>query len=209
MSILVNHDERRREILHRAMGLFAEDGYADVTFQRIADRCGLARTALYKYFHHKRQIFDGAATMATNDLALKYREILTQPGSYAGKLDAVMEEVLRVLFAHRELLLVITEYAVAMKRSGKSMRWVIARHTRDFKAALRYLLVKGTRAGEFAPMNTRITTDVLYALLESTVVRLTLTGTADIERQKAMVRQVLRDLPRRSGQNRAGGPFAH
>lgn len=199
MAILVNHDERRREILRRALRLFAESGYTDVTFQRIADRCGLARTALYKYFHHKRQIFDGAVTMATNDMVAAYREIVARPGSYSAKLDAAMEEALKVLFAQRELLLVITEYAVAVKRSGKSLRWVIARHTRDFKAALRYLLVKGIRAGEFAPMNTRAATDVLYALLESTVLRLTLTDSADMERQMTLVRQVLRDLPRRGG----------
>ena len=197
MAILVNHDERRREILRRSLRLFAECGYADVTFQRIADRCGLARTALYKYFHHKRQIFDGAVTLATTDLVVKYREILTQPGTYAGKIEAVIEEALKILFTQRELLLVITEYTVAVKRSGKSLRWVIARHTRDFKAALRYLLLKGIRAGEFAPMDTRTATDVLYALLESTALRLTLTDSADMARQMEWVRQVLRQLPRR------------
>ena len=197
MSVLVNHDARRREILGRSLSMFAECGYADVTFQRIADRCGLARTALYKYFHHKRQIFDGAVTLATTDLVGKYREILARPGSYAGKIEAMIEEALKILFAHRELLLVITEYAVQVKRSGKSLRWIVARHTRDFKAALRYLLVKGMRAGEFVPMDSRAATDVLYALLESSVLRLTLTDTADMDRQMEVVRQVLRQLSRR------------
>ena len=197
MAVLVNHDARRREILSRSLGLFAECGYSEVTFQRIADRCGLARTALYKYFHHKRQIFDGAVTLATTDLVGKYREILARPGTYTEKIELVTGEALKILFAQRELLLVITEYAVAVKRSGKSLRWVIARHTRDFKAALRFLLVKGIRAGEFAPMNTRTATEVLYALFESTVLRLTLTDTADMERQMELVRQVLRQLPRR------------
>jgi len=161
MSIIVNHEARRREILRKSLHLFADAGYADVTFQSIADRCGLARTALYKYFHHKRQIFDGAVTVATNELVEKYRE----------KLEAVIAEVFKILFAQRDLLLVIVEYTLAIKRSGKTLRWVVTRHTRGLKAALYYLLLKGIRAGEFAPMDVRATTEVLYALMESTVLR--------------------------------------
>lgn len=196
MALIVNHEERRLEILRKSLRLFAESGYADVTFQRIADRCGLARTALYRYFHHKRQIFDGAVTMATNDLMFRYREILERPGTYREKLEAVISEVLKILFAQRDLLLVIADYTLAVKRSGKSLRWVVTRHTRGFKAALCYLLLKGVRAGEFAPMDVRMTTDVLYALMEATVLRLTLTDNADMERQMALVRQVLNHLPR-------------
>ena len=197
MAIIVNHEERRREILRKSLRLFAEAGYADVTFQRIADRCGLARTALYKYFHHKNQIFDGAVTVASNELVGKYREILAHPGSYRGKLEAVIAEVFNILFSQRGLLLVIVEYTLAVKRSGKSLRWVVTRHTRGLKAALCYLLLKGIRAGEFAPsMDVRATTEVLYAIVESTVLRLTLTDNAEMERQMTIVRQVINDLPR-------------
>ena len=200
MAIIVNHEERRREILHKSLRLFADAGYADVTFQSIADRCGLARTALYKYFHHKRQIFDGAVTIATNELVGKYREILAHPGSYRTKLEAVIEEVFKILFSQRDLLLVIVEYTLSVKRSGKSLRWVVTRHTRGLKAALAYLLLKGIRAGEFSPgMDVRATTEVLYAIIESTVLRLTLTDNAEMEKQMAIVRQVLNDLPRANG----------
>ncbi len=197
MALIVNHEERRLEILRKSLRLFAECGYADVTFQRIADRCGLARTALYRYFHHKRQIFDGAVTMATTDLLFRYREIVNRPGTYREKLEAVIEEALKILFAQRDLLLVIADYTLSVKRSGKSLRWVVTRHTRGFKAALCYLLLKGVRAGEFAPMDVRATTDVLYALMEATVLRLTLTDNAEMERQMTLVRQVLDNLPRR------------
>lgn len=203
MAIIVNHEERRREILRKSLRLFAESGYADVTFQRIADRCGLARTALYKYFHHKRQIFDGAVTVATNDLVGKYREILAHPVSYRDKLEAVIEEVFKILFSQRDLLLVIVEYTMSVKRSGKSLRWVVTRHTRGLKAALCYLLLKGIRAGEFAPMDVRATTDLLYAVMESAVMRLTLTDNADLEKQMTLVRQVLDGLPRPASKGKA------
>lgn len=206
MAIIVNHEERRREILRKSLRLFADTGYGEVTFQRIADRCGLARTALYKYFHHKNQIFDGAVTIATNELVGKYREILAHPGTYRHKLEAVIAEVFKILFSHRDLLLVIVEYTLAIKRSGKSLRWVVTRHTRGLKAALCYLLLKGIRTGEFAPaMDVRATTEVLYAIIESTVLRLTLTDDAEMEKQMAIVQQVLDDLPTLDGNKQTAG----
>ena len=205
MAILVDHGARRSEILQKALRLFAEAGYADVTFQRIADRCGLARTALYKYFRHKRQIFDGAVTIATTELVGQYREILARPGSYREKLEAVITEVFQILFTQRDLLLVIVEYTLSVKRSGKSLRWVVARHTRGLKAALYYLLIKGIRAGEFAPLDVRSTTETLYAIIEATVLRLTLTDNAEMDKQMALIRLVLDTLPKADGRGEKRG----
>ena len=57
MSIIVEHDKRRQEILQNALEVFIDEGYEDVTFQKIADRCGITRTTLYIYFKNKREIF--------------------------------------------------------------------------------------------------------------------------------------------------------
>ena len=46
MAIIVEHDKRRKEILEKSLEVFAAEGYEDVTFQKIADRCGITRTTL-------------------------------------------------------------------------------------------------------------------------------------------------------------------
>ena len=58
MAIVVEHEKRKREILEKAMELFCRDGYEDVTFQKIADACGITRTTLYIYFGSKHEIFN-------------------------------------------------------------------------------------------------------------------------------------------------------
>jgi len=50
MATVVEHDRRKYEILQKAMDVFVKEGYEDVTFQKIADRCGITRTTLYIYF---------------------------------------------------------------------------------------------------------------------------------------------------------------
>ena len=57
MAIIVEHEKRRKEILQKSLDVFVEEGYEDVTFQKIADRCGITRTTLYIYFHNKYDIF--------------------------------------------------------------------------------------------------------------------------------------------------------
>ena len=39
MAIVVEHDKRKAEILQKALDVFVEEGYEDVTYQKIADRC--------------------------------------------------------------------------------------------------------------------------------------------------------------------------
>ena len=46
MAIIVEHDKRRHKILEKALDVFVEEGYEDVSFQKIADRCGITRTTL-------------------------------------------------------------------------------------------------------------------------------------------------------------------
>ena len=57
MATVVEHDKRKQEILEKSLDVFMHEGFEDVTFQKIADRCGITRTTLYIYFKNKREIF--------------------------------------------------------------------------------------------------------------------------------------------------------
>ncbi|MDX9958533.1 MAG: TetR/AcrR family transcriptional regulator, partial [Spirochaetia bacterium] len=37
MSVTVEHEKRKKEILEKALDVFVDEGYADTTFQKIAD----------------------------------------------------------------------------------------------------------------------------------------------------------------------------
>ena len=68
MAIVVEHDKRKHDILKKSLEVFIEEGYEDVTFQKIADRCGITRTTLYIYFKNKREIFLWSIKQLTNDV---------------------------------------------------------------------------------------------------------------------------------------------
>ncbi len=53
--------ERREEILEAATQLFATQGYAETDTQQLADKLGVGKGTLYRYFPSKRELFLAAA----------------------------------------------------------------------------------------------------------------------------------------------------
>ena len=76
MAIGVEHDKRKHEILEKALEVFIEEGYEDVTFQKIAERCGITRTTLYIYFKNKREIFLWSIKQLTYGIEQELNEIV-------------------------------------------------------------------------------------------------------------------------------------
>ena len=71
MAAIIEHEKRKHEILQKSLDVFMDEGYDDVTFQKIADRCGITRTTLYIYFKNKREIFLWSIKELTQNLEQK------------------------------------------------------------------------------------------------------------------------------------------
>jgi AcrR family transcriptional regulator len=188
---MINHEARRRDILEKSLRLFAEQGYEDVTLQKIADRCGIARTTLYKYFKDKRQIFDYTISLTTADLTQTYAELTSASLPACEKLKNVLNHVLSLIFLHRLLLTVILDYVLSAQRTGRSMRKPIEKHTIGLKTVLRRLIREGKRHGEIAIMPVGVACNLLYSILESAILRITISENADIAEYKAMIERTV------------------
>jgi AcrR family transcriptional regulator len=183
MAIVVDHEARKREILRKSLPLFADFGYPGVTYKQLAERCGLARTALYKYFPGKREIFDSAISQVLKELALEFRDTVNRhPGILASqKLELVMVKVIGILFEHGKLLQAITEYLIMQRRQGEDVARKVRRHTMAMRRTIVQLLHEGMDTGEFKAMRCDFIGDVLYGILESAALRVAVADTADME----------------------------
>ncbi|MFA6928783.1 MAG: TetR/AcrR family transcriptional regulator [Lentisphaeria bacterium] len=183
MSIVVDHEARKREILQKSLTLFADYGYPGVTYKQLAERCGLARTALYKYFPGKREIFDSAINQTVTELAEKFRATLNEHPklSASQKLELVMIQVIELLFQHGKLLQAITEYLIAQRRQGEKVARKVRRHTMAMRRTIVQLLREGMENGEFQIMRCDFIGDVLHGILESAALRVAVTDTADLD----------------------------
>ena len=103
--------ERREEVIEAAIAVFAEEGYAAASTQRVADRAGISQAYVFRLFDGKRALFiacvetvmgrissafvDAAAASAdrTPDgiltaMGLRYPGLLEQPGLLALQLQS-------------------------------------------------------------------------------------------------------------------------
>jgi AcrR family transcriptional regulator len=180
MTTIVDHNQRRIQILTKAFALFAEEGYAGVTYQKVADRCGLSRTAIYKYFQNKEEMFLYAIQLATGNLTTLIENTLrNHGGTPLEKLVRVLRVTVRLLADNHIFLTVILDYILTQKQHGKDVRRQVRRHTFGMKYLLTRLLREASVAGELKVRQIETVAHHLFGMLESFILNLTVTNIMD------------------------------
>ena len=193
MSIVVEHEKRRREILEKALDVFMEEGFEDVTFQKIADKCGITRTTLYIYFKNKKEIFNFSIKQLLQALENDITEIGKKKGiSYQEKITSIMMVIIECLEENSRLLSVVLNYLIYIAKGGYDPDYRVRRRTVRLRHILTTVLVEGIKAGEFSPsINVKDANELLYSLIESSVFRLTILLRSTAEDIKEAVKLIV------------------
>jgi AcrR family transcriptional regulator len=173
MSIVVEHEKRRREILEKALDVFIDEGFEDTTFQKIADRCNITRTTLYIYFKNKKEVFNYSIKQLLLDVEgdiSRVREDKTL-GS-VDKIIRILTEIVERLEASSRLLLVILDYLIHLSRNNSDPNYRVRRRTLRLRHILASMVIDGIRAGEIAPVNVKTADELFYGLIEAAIFRL-------------------------------------
>lgn len=189
MSVTVEHEKRKKEILEKALDVFVDEGYADTTFQKIADRCGITRTILYLYFKNKREIFTFSIKRFTEKLETELREATasdTEP-SYV-KLERVSTLVVQRCVEQAKLLSVIADYLAHIRRSGSDAYERVRRRTIRMRHIVSGIVISGQKRGELIKVPVGIVSDFVYGQIEAAVFRATVLGRPDADDLVAVCR---------------------
>jgi AcrR family transcriptional regulator len=177
MSIIVEHDKRRKEILERALDVFVDEGFEDATFQKIADRCGITRTTLYIYFKNKREIFNWSIKQLMSGVESDLAAICERSElSSRDKLMKIVTTVIQRAEENRRLLSVVLNYLLHLSKSGTDPDYRVRKRTIRLRHILAGIVIDGIRKGEIPPVNVRAADDLLYGLIESAIYRLVVLG---------------------------------
>ena len=170
MAIIVEHEKRKSEILDNALDVFIEEGYGDVTFQKIADRCGITRTTLYIYFKNKREIFIGSIRQITETVEAKITGIIQDVQlSCADKLRRTLAIILDACEENYKLFHVILLYLMQLKKAGKNPTDIVKRRTIRARHLLSAIVIEGIQKGEFRITNAKAVNELLFALIETAI----------------------------------------
>lgn len=181
MSIVVEHDKRRKEILEKALDVFMDEGFEDATFQKIADRCGITRTTLYIYFKNKREIFNWSIKQLMAGVESDLAAICDKKDMHAKeKLTRVVTTVILRAEQNRRLLSVVLNYLLHLSKSGTDPDYRVRKRTIRLRHILAGIVIDGVRKGELPPVNVRVADDLLYGLIESAIYRLVVLGRGSV-----------------------------
>jgi AcrR family transcriptional regulator len=195
MSIVVEHDKRRQEILKKALDVFIDEGFENVTFQKIADRCGITRTTLYIYFKNKKEIFNYSIK---NLLLVVERDLLrvrkNKTLNSIEKITKVLTLIIERLEENQRLLSVILNYLLYLSKSDSDPDSRVRRRTIRMRHMLATMIIEGIRAGEIKPVNVRTMDDLLYGLIEAAIFRLVVLKRTDAGELKKALELTVRQL---------------
>ena len=196
MSIVLEHEKRRHEILQKALDVFMDEGFEDVTFQKIADKCGITRTTLYIYFKNKRDIFNFSIKQLLGELETAIKKIGTEKNcSCQEKLVRIMSVIIAGLEENRRLLSVVLNYLIYISKGGYDPRDRVLRRTVRLRHILTAMIVEGIDTKEFAKsVNVKDTNELLYSFIEAAVFRLTVLQRDSVGELKAAIKLAVRRL---------------
>jgi AcrR family transcriptional regulator len=118
-SIRMTREDRRIQIIERALGLFREKGYRGTTTAEIAEAANISEVTLFRYFKSKQEIFlAGVAPILQTTLA----EVEIVPGKSAPevRLQALLLNRITFLPEHLETIRPILNEASVLQSMGQT-----------------------------------------------------------------------------------------
>mgnify|MGYP002626400098 FL=1 len=188
MAVLVEHDKRKHEILEKALELFVEEGYEDVTFQKIADRCGITRTTLYIYFKNKREIFLWSIKQLISGLevdlvSLVEREDISTKSCLLEMFNTIIDHCQQ----NQQLFRILLSYLLQLQKSGVDVNERVMRRVIRMQHLLNTVIIRGQKRGEIQRGTVKEINELLYSLVESAIFKLSVLGQSNIDSSRAVI----------------------
>lgn len=188
MAIVVEHDKRKTEILEKSLELFCKEGFDDVTFQKIANACGVTRTTLYIYFKNKQEIFVWSIRHLTETIEKRIFEILDDENIKSDEcLKKVICHIVYECETHHRLFKVLLPYLISLEKDGINPGDRVRRRVIRIKHFLNIIFIKGQKENIFKKVPIKVLNDLFYSMIETTMYRIAITNEIDVQEICEMV----------------------
>ncbi len=182
MAIVVEHDKRKREILEKSMELFCNDGYEDVTFQKIADACGITRTTLYIYFKNKHEIFNFSIKQLSSDLEQGFLKIIKDSNINAEQcLRTIVSDSVDLCSKNKGLFEVLIPYLTSLYKTGDNVYERVRRRIIRLNHLMTQIMIRGQKNGEFGDFSIKAANGLLLGLIMEAVFKMAVLHNDDTE----------------------------
>ncbi len=187
MAIVVEHEKRKRDILEKAFTMFLEEGYEDITYQKIADRCGITRTTLYVYFKNKKDIFLWSIKQLTSDIEKELLNIIKNPELTASDcLKQILFKLFDIAENNQVFFKVLLNYLVQLEKSGADVNERVTRRVIRIQHLMNTVIIRGQKAGQLKHFSVKDINDQLYMIIEDAMFRLGVLNQKSLDQSRSI-----------------------
>jgi TetR/AcrR family transcriptional regulator, cholesterol catabolism regulator len=160
-----SRERRRVEILEAAAHLFAEQGYHATSIDDLVEATGLQRGGLYHYIEGKQDLLFQIHRLFVEPQLEELSKLAEADEPADVTLRAIVVELMRAFAAHRDQGFVFVYERRAMLDHPK---WESVRSLRDqVEELIQKVIVRGVEEGQFNVPDSRIATQVLLGIINS------------------------------------------
>jgi len=175
-------EARRRQILHAALSVFADNGYHRTTVTDLVRAAGVARGTFYIYFDGKQAIFHELLDGLLAELRASIVGVDTAPGAppIPTQLAATLHRVLQALANNRALCRILFREAIGLDEEVDRKMQAFYERLRDYIQAA---LENGQRMGIVRDLDTRTAALAGLGSVKEVVARTLVHGDDEVDLQ--------------------------
>ncbi len=167
MPKLIDHEQRKREILNKAISLFAKNGYKETSLSNLAESCKISRPTLYQYFNDKEEIFEYALKNFTDSMYRRYKMISKRGMTNLEILKTIYADIVIRCFRNTDFLLSLSDYVLQESKNGVGFSDRVRRRTIRFEYLISGLLGRAERDGEVKGLNRALTVEHIMRMVQA------------------------------------------
>jgi TetR/AcrR family fatty acid metabolism transcriptional regulator len=160
-------DFRTAEILEAARRVIGEVGFADASMERIAVEAGVAKGTLYLYFKSKESLLARALEDGHAEMLARSRAAAQRVRGYREKLREVVREVVGYSAEHQAFYQALLDRPELSLERGSIAAQTLERNFEEYTRFVAGMLSRGTRSGEFRPVDPRRAAQFLFEIVRS------------------------------------------
>ena len=182
MPRIVDHDQKKIEIVQQAIKVFARRGYNQTKLAEIAAGCNMGRTNIYRYFSNKKEIFNYVIDKIFTDLRGELEKIADKPGEKGlERIKRIIERLAREFHSQRNLMIIMVELRILLQRGETDLGDLVREYVEDLRGVFACLLEEGMEKGEIKQINAEKMARTLVLMVESLVLHLAFTRNFTID----------------------------
>ncbi len=167
MPKIVDHEQRKKEILEVSLKLFATQGMSRINLATIAKECGISRPTLYQYFKDKDEIFQYALKSITDTMLEQYHMYAESQVNTVDTLKSICSAIIMTAYEKQAFLTNLADIMFQLRKNGKDFGRDMRKRTIRLNHLFFTLFQRGIAQQEIREIPIKEIISQIFAMMEA------------------------------------------